>query len=658
MGRLYRVVRRIPGVRFLLIGSGYAGAMALSLWLAYELRFDFRVPSNYQQQLLEVLAWVVLLKVAVLYFFGQFRDLISYFSAPDLKRVFAAAATGSFFIGALRLEGPIVSPPLGVILVDCVLSVAAVCILRLGSRCVREQIASRQIPPARGARRVAIIGAGDAGVAVARQLFAKPRLGLQPIAFFDDGRTPRITIFGIPVAGRPEALPPMACDLGVEEAIIAMPEAPAKRMGEIVQLLQKSKLKYQTVPSMEELATGKVKVSNLRPVEIQDLLGRAAVEVECKEIGRLISGRTVLVTGAGGSIGSELCRQIAHFKVGKLVLVERSEPQLFPIEQELLESCRGVHIVPLVADITDRVRMRNIFREHTPQIVFHAAAHKHVPMMESQPGEAIRNNVFGTAQLAELAVAHKVERFLLISTDKAVNPTNVMGATKRVAETFVQSLQQHAKATRLTAVRFGNVLGSSGSVVPVFSRQIAAGGPVKVTHPEVTRYFMTIPEAVRLVLQSVTQAQGGEIFVLDMGQPVKIVDLARQMIELSGYHARDIDIEFVGLRPGEKLYEELLHKGENITATNHPKIMRFVCEPYALEQVRATLAHLRSKLRTANASELKRALQQAVPEYVPFVEAKAAVPLVATQSRKNRWPGGSREFVRGEALVVRQLCAP
>lgn len=654
MGRLYGVVRRIPGIRFLLIGSGYAVAMGLSLWLAYELRFDFRVPPQYYRQLMEVLGWVVLLKVAVLYFFGQFRHLISYFSAPDLKRVFAAAGTSSFFIGALRIEGPVVSPPLGVILADCVLSIGAICVLRLGSRWLREQITSRKMPNPGGPRRVAIIGAGDAGVAVARQLFAKPRLGLQPVAFFDDERTPRITIFGIPVAGKPEALPETAGNLGIEEVIIAIPEAPAKRMGEIVRLLQKAKLKHQTVPSMEELATGKVKVSNLRPVEIQDLLGRAAVEVETKEIGRIISGRSVMVTGAGGSIGSELCRQIAHFKVGKLILIERSEAQLFPIEQELLETCRGVQIVPLVADVTDRARMKEIFSTHSPQIVFHAAAHKHVPMMESQPREAIRNNVFGTVNMAELSVAHRVERFLLISTDKAVNPTNVMGATKRVAETFVQSIQQRAGSTRLAAVRFGNVLGSSGSVVPVFGRQIAAGGPVKVTHPDVTRYFMTIPEAVRLVLQSVTQAHGGEIFVLDMGQPVRIVDLARQMIELSGYGPKDIDIEFVGLRPGEKLYEELIHKGENIAQTTHPKIMRFICAPQPFERVRVTLCRLRAKLRTSSAHELKSALQEAVPEYLPFMEEKPGVcPSVATGTmRKKRWPGGSREILVREPIAV------
>lgn len=633
MGGVCLALRRIPGVRFSLIAFGYAAALGASLWLAYQLRFDFEVPADYVRQFLGAAAWVILLKVAVLYGCGQFRDLLSYFSAPDVKRVFAAVGSSSLLLIGVRLWSPKIAPPLGVILADCVLALGALCFLRLFARWIREQVSSRKLPAAAGARGVAIIGAGDAGVAVARQLFAKPRLGLQPIAFFDDHRAAGITIFGIPMVGSPELLPDVAPKLGIQEVIIAMPGASAKRMGQIVRLLQKAQIKHQTVPSMDELAIGKVKVSNLRPVEIQDLLGRATVEVSCTEIGRLISGRTVLVTGAGGSIGSELCRQIARFKAGKLLLVERSEAQLFPIEQELLESFQGVHLVPLVADITDRVCMKKIFTLHEPQLVFHAAAHKHVPMMEGQPAEAIRNNVFGTAQLAELAVEHGVERFLLISTDKAINPTNVMGATKRVAETFVQSLQQRTQTTKLMAVRFGNVLGSSGSVVPLFARQIAAGGPLKVTHPDVTRYFMTIPEAVRLVLQSISQAHGGEIFVLDMGQPVKIVDLAKQMIALSGYAPADIDIEFVGLRPGEKLYEELSHKGENVTPTNHPKIMRFVSEPRPLLEVRRMLLRLRAGLRTAKAEELKRLLQQVVPEYRPYLPEKVASPGSAVLQR-------------------------
>jgi FlaA1/EpsC-like NDP-sugar epimerase len=410
-------------------------------------------------------------------------------------------------------------------------------------------------------------------------------------------------------------------NLELEEAIIAMPTAPAKRIGEVVKILQRARLKFETVPSLDQLATGKVKVSQLRSVEIQDLLGRKPVELDTDNIRELLTRRVVMVTGAGGSIGSELCRQIATFNPERLLLVEQSEVQLFPIEQELIAAGYGGVVLPLVADILDVPRMRQVFKRFTPEIVFHAAAHKHVPMMESQPSEAVKNNSIGTATLAEMSMEFGVDRFVLISTDKAINPTNVMGATKRLAEIFLQALYaKHPDRTKFMAVRFGNVLGSSGSVIPIFNRQIAAGGPVKVTHPDVTRYFMTIPEAAGLVLQSAAQGLGGEIFVLDMGQPVKIVDLARQLIELSGLKPdEDIEIEFVGLRPGEKLFEELSYKGENFTPTNHPKIMRFVTQPEALDEVRQHLTELGARLHEMEANQLKHALKRAVPEYQPYL---------------------------------------
>jgi FlaA1/EpsC-like NDP-sugar epimerase len=328
-----------------------------------------------------------------------------------------------------------------------------------------------------------------------------------------------------------------------------------------------------------------------------------------------------MVTGAGGSIGSELCRQVAAFYPKRLLLVEQSEVQMFQIEQELIELGHGGILLPLVADILDEPRIRSICERFPPDVLFHAAAHKHVPMMESQPTEAIKNNTLGTAGLAELAREYGVDRFVMISTDKAINPTSVMGATKRLAEIYVQALHaaQPGK-TKFMAVRFGNVLGSSGSVIPIFNRQIAAGGPVKVTHPEVTRYFMTIPEAVGLVLQSAAQGEGGEIFVLDMGKPVRIVDLARQLIELSGLKPdEDIEIQFTGLRPGEKLFEEISHKRENMAPTNHPKIMRFVCDPQPLPHVRTQLQELTERLHATERNQLKLLLKKAVPEYEPFL---------------------------------------
>jgi FlaA1/EpsC-like NDP-sugar epimerase len=373
---------------------------------------------------------------------------------------------------------------------------------------------------------------------------------------------------------------------------------------------------------MDQLALGQVRVSQLRNVEVQDLLGRERVELETDEIRLALQDRVVLVTGAGGSIGSELCRQIATCQPGQLLLVDRSEPHLFQIEQELIGLGHGPRIVPLVGDILDLARMRQILSGFSPQVIFHAAAHKHVPMMEHQPDEAIQNNTLGTAQLADLAQEFGVDRFVLISSDKAINPTSVMGATKRLAEMYLQALQPtRPTGTKFMAVRFGNVLGSSGSVIPLFQRQIAEGGPVKVTHPEMTRYFMTIPEASMLVLQSAIQGSGGEIFVLDMGTPVKIVDLARHMIELSGLKPEeDIQIEFTGVRPGEKLFEEISHKAENVEPTRHAKILLFKAKPADIGEIRQTLHRLRARIFQVGANELKRLLKEAVPEYQPHWE--------------------------------------
>jgi FlaA1/EpsC-like NDP-sugar epimerase len=362
----------------------------------------------------------------------------------------------------------------------------------------------------------------------------------------------------------------------------------------------------KTVPSLDQLALGQVRVSQLRNVEVQDLLGREKVELETENIRLALHDKVVLVTGAGGSIGSELCRQIATYSPARLLLVDRSEPQVFQIQQELIGLGHGERITPLVADILDLARMEEIFSRFHPGVVFHAAAHKHVPMMEFQPGEAIKNNSLGTARLADMACEFDVERFILISSDKAINPTSVMGATKRLAEMYIQTLYAaRTNHTKFMAVRFGNVLGSSGSVIPLFQKQIAEGGPVKVTHPDMTRYFMTIPEASMLVLQSATQGTGGEIFVLDMGKPVKIVDLARQMIELSG------------LKPGEKLFEEISRGGERFVSTTHPKILRFVSPPVDLGEIQKNMHRLGASLYQLEPEHLKQLLKEAVPEYEP-----------------------------------------
>ncbi|MDQ3621034.1 MAG: polysaccharide biosynthesis protein, partial [Verrucomicrobiota bacterium] len=633
MRRLYSILADVPAARFLVLALTYAAAMTFTLWMSYQLRFDFHVPANLQAGLAFTMAWIVALKLAVLISFGQFQDSLSYFGIPDQKRILGVCVVSSLIIFITSHYGGFeVAPPRGVAMVDCVFSLVVLCSGRIGLQFLREHYLAPRTRQGRRAQRVAIIGAGDTGAALVRELLTKDWVGLRPVAFFDDFRSTRSRVHGIPVWGPPERLLDSKIAVRLDEVIIALPSARGGRLRSIVKILQQAKMPFRTIPSLSQLAIGTVSVTNLRPVVIEDLLGRDVVQVEADNVRRMLEGRTVLVTGAGGSIGSELCRQIASFGPRVLLMVERCEASLFPIEQELVERGFRDVIVPLVADVTDLSRMEGIFLRYRPHAVFHAAAHKHVPMMESQPAEAIRNNVLGTAGMAKLSYVFQVERFLLISTDKAINPTNVMGATKRMAEIFVQSMQtRDCSPAKFMAVRFGNVLGSSGSVVPVFARQIAAGGPVKVTHPDITRYFMIIPEAVSLVLQSAARAEGGEIFVLDMGKPVKILDLARQMIELSGLTpGTDIEIEFTGLRPGEKLYEELSHHGENVTPTDHPKILRFVSTPMAYDQIKAVLKDLEAALLEAEPHELKLLLHKTIPEYTPEIKDKGLEP--ATES--------------------------
>ncbi len=615
----HRLLRK--GILLLL----YTIGLAVSFILAYQLRFDFFVDADTRRLMFHYLPWIVVLKLILLFAFGQFEGLLSYFSLPDLGRLFRASFLYFVIVIAVwLLSHGAYAPPRGVILSDCLLSFLGLAGIRLGFRLLRERYLAPHSGHSPLARRVGIVGAGDVGANLAKDLFSKRGLGLLPAAFFDDDEKKwGAQVHGVPVLGAPELILERNESLGLEQIIIAMPGAPAKRVGEIVKLLRPSRLTIATVPAMDQLATGQLKVSQIRPVEIQDLLGRKPVEIETGNIREILVNRRVMVTGAGGSIGSELCRQIAAFGPERLLLVEQSEVQLFAIEQELIGLGFGGTIVPLIADIVDEPQMRAILREHRPSVLFHAAAHKHVPMMERQPGEAIKNNFIGTARLAEMALAHGAGKFVLISTDKAVNPTSAMGATKRLAEIYLQALSaKHPQGTQFMAVRFGNVLGSSGSVVPTFTRQIAAGGPVTVTHPDMVRYFMTIPEAVGLVLQCCAQGQGGEIFVLDMGKPVKIVELARQMIELSGLKPEvDIEIKFVGLRPGEKLFEELNCQGEAYHPTRHPRIMRFVTVAGDGQTINAALQQLGGELHRAGPEQLKQLIRQHLAEYTPDLGA-------------------------------------
>jgi len=628
--------RGIPAqCRIPLIVLAYSVALMGSLWSACLLRFEFAPAAADWHQLLRAGRWMIPLQLVLLFWIGQFAGLLSYFGWRDLRRLFSCLSIAlAIEVTVWLVSGGLAVPPRSVLVMDFVLSFLALAGIRLACRQVRELCMER---PRRGeetVKRVGIIGAGDAGAALVCELFEKPHAGMVPVLVVDDDPVKwNSNIHDVPVVGPPEVLLAKGMAARVDQVIIAMPSASGKRMRELVQLLRQAKLKFETIPSLSQLASGQVRVSQIRPVDIADLLGREPVALETENIRSLLQGRVVLVTGAGGSIGSELCRQIAAYRPRLLLLLEQSEGQMFRIEQELIGRGHGGTIVPLIGNLLDDRRLREIFERYRPQVLFHAAAHKHVPLMESHASEAIKNNTLGTVRLTRLAVAHGVRRFVFISTDKAINPTSIMGATKRLAEIYLQAVAAHnGMDTKFMAVRFGNVLDSSGSVVPTFREQVAAGGPVTVTHPEMTRYFMTIPEAVGLVLQSATQSRGGEIFVLDMGQPVKIVDLARNLIELSGLKPdEDIEIRFVGLRPGEKLFEEISCDGEHMQRTNHPKIMRFVSPPTPLDRVEEYLEQLEEELHGSSDVQLKMQLKKFIPEYQPCLEPDfmAREPVIA-----------------------------
>ncbi|MFC3884659.1 polysaccharide biosynthesis protein [Bacillus songklensis] len=422
-------------------------------------------------------------------------------------------------------------------------------------------------------KRTLIIGAGAAGTMIARQLKQNVESDMQPVAFVDDDvKKHKLEVMGIPVVGGKEVIQAAVKELNVEHIVIAIPSLKAKELEEIYHECAKTKVKTQTIPKIEDIMLGKVSFNQFRDVQVEDLLGRDPVKLDEEGISETITGKTVLITGAGGSIGSEICRQICRFTPKTLILLGHGENSIYSIELELrAQYNEEIEILTEIADIQDRPKIFTIMEKYRPHVVYHAAAHKHVPLMERNPEEAVKNNIFGTKNVSEAADTFGVGTFVLISSDKAVNPTNVMGATKRFAEMLIQQLAKHSK-TKFVAVRFGNVLGSRGSVIPIFKQQIQKGGPVTVTHPDMTRYFMTIPEASRLVIQAGVLARGGEIFVLDMGEPVKIVDLAKNLIKLSGYTVEEIGIKFSGIRPGEKMYEELLNENEVHSEQVFPKI--------------------------------------------------------------------------------------
>lgn len=588
----------------------------LAMLGAFLLRFEFSIPAEYFPIGYAWLGAILFFKIFCFAWFGMFSGMWRYTGARDLVSLARAATVSSVLFALFILLGGHRTFPRSILIIDWLLTMILVGGLRFGVRSLWQLASSLTREEERTERkRLLVVGAGDAGEMLLREMLRMYSHRYHPVGVLDDDRR-KIghNIHGVPVVGVVDQVAAVVKALQIHEIVIAIPTANGKQMRRILDLCKPTGVSIRTIPGIDKVVDGHVTMNQLRNVDIEDLLGRDPVTLDNRSLVEFLEGRVVMVTGAGGSIGSELCRQVARFKPSQLLLVEQAENALFEIHRELVAKFPALNVTPCVADICDLRRMEQIFSTHKPTAVLHAAAHKHVPMMEMNPGEAIKNNVGGTRTLADLAHAHAVERFVMISTDKAVNPTSIMGATKRVAELYIQAMAQRSK-TRFTAVRFGNVLGSAGSVLPIFRQQIEAGGPVTVTHPEMRRYFMTIPEASQLVLQAGTMGKGGEIFVLDMGEPVKIVDLARDLITLSGLRpGEDIEIKFTGVRAGEKLFEELNMAEENADKTLHPKIFIGRMSPRPYESVARPIDEMLSSADQLSAAAVEERLRQMVPE--------------------------------------------
>lgn len=612
-----------PKRRFLLFLVVYTAGLAVSLAISFLLRFEGVVPGEQWQIFARSALWLIPLQLFLLWRFGQFRALFSYFSLPDAQKIAMACALASvlsLILWFLAPWGRFWSPARGIVLMSFINSVFFLGSARILFRIAYQRFRDGVVIPTR--RRVLILGAGDVGADLARELAHRPGMAMQPVGFLDDDRDKRRAhLHGLPVLGALKDIPKIVQQTKIDSLILAIPSAGPAKVREILRTAEKCGLPCQTVPSVQQLVNGHVHVERIRPVDLEDLLLRPEVPLLGGDVRKMIQGRTVLVTGAGGSIGSELCRQILGLAPAQIILVERNEFALYAIDQELREDYPQARILPLSHDCGDETKVQALLQRERPALLFHAAAHKHVPLLEHQPLEAVENNSLKTLRLARWAGEAGVEKFILVSTDKAIRPTSVMGASKRLAELALQSAQATFPQTRFLSVRFGNVLGSSGSVVPLFKKQIAAGGPVTVTHPEVTRYFMSVSEAAGLILQAADQGKGGEIFVLDMGEPVKITDLAKELIRLSGLReGPDIEIRYTGLRPGEKMFEELRYDDESAEKTSCQRIWRQRPGPGVSDYFPGALEVLcREGLRRTHA-EIRQSIQALVPEYQPAPE--------------------------------------
>ncbi|GBF12579.1 nucleoside-diphosphate sugar epimerase/dehydratase [Tepidibacillus sp. HK-1] len=605
-------------LRYLLLTLIDSVIIAVSVMMAYFLRFDFKLRT----ELFIFIPYVIIMHMAIiLIVFNSMRlykrvwqyasigELISIVKAVTISEVFFFS-----FHSLIQYMYPNVVVPRSIYLLSLMLIIAGIGGSRLTWRIIRDDYL--KIQPYH--KRALIIGAGNAGALIAKELKHSPDTEFYPVAFIDDNPSKlNLEVLGLPIVGTRDDIVNAVERYGIQEIIIAIPSAPKSEIAEIINICKQTKANIKILPRVSDLVSGKISVKMIRDVHVEDLLGREPIEIDLSSIVGYVNEKVVLITGAGGSIGSELCRQIAPFSPKRLLLLGHGENSIYEIELELRRKFPNLELETIIADIQDNRRLNHVFETYRPNVVFHAAAHKHVPLMERNPSEAVKNNIFGTKNVAECAHEYGATHFVMISTDKAVNPTSIMGTTKRIAEMIVQHLNAISN-TKFVAVRFGNVLGSRGSVIPIFKQQILQGGPVTVTHPEMVRYFMTIPEAVQLVIQAGALAHGGETFILDMGKPVKIDTLARDLIRLSGFEPdKDIKIEYTGIRPGEKLFEEILTDEEGTKATKHDRI--FVGRP--IEYDKDNLFKMIDKLKNivssnkSSSNEIKKILKTIVPTY-------------------------------------------
>ncbi|KIG19359.1 UDP-N-acetylglucosamine 4,6-dehydratase [Enhygromyxa salina] len=599
------------------------GVLAVALWLAFALRFDWNIPIPWMRRMLLVMPWVLLCQYLALVIFNVPRCSWQHFGFAELGRLGAAIALSGVLLLVARFTAPSIAAvvpsathvlvPIGAAAADVVLAFVGLAALRAIRRGTSER--GRKRPSTGAPTRLILVGAGDAGIAVARALGS--RADLDAVAFVDDDPSKQGTrIHGVPVRGQVSELASVCSHYQIDEVLICVARANGGLVRRVTRDVEQLGLPVKMIPNVAEFVDGSVAVQRIRKVALEDLLRRDPVQLDDAAIARDLADRTVLVSGAGGSIGSELCRQVCRYGPRRMILVERSENALFEIHRELRSKFPGIELTPALVDITEREQLRRVFATWRPAVVIHAAAHKHVPMLEYNPGAGILNNVVGTRTIAELAGDYEAASFVMISTDKAVRPRSIMGASKRCAELLIQRLARLQRRTKYTIVRFGNVLGSNGSVVPIFKAQIANMAPVTVTHPDMERYFMTIPEASQLVLQAASMGSGGEIFILDMGEPVRILDLANDLIRLCGLvPGEDIPIEFTGLRPGEKLREELCGVA-GLEPTSHASIL---CEREATwlraERLEGDLAELIAVAERGEAAAIRVALRAMLPDF-------------------------------------------